>query len=165
MDLVTAPFSELQLRAFFGRVPTGVLALAAESKSEAVVMTVCSFTAVSLEPPLLVVSIRQESTTWPCLKRAGRIGGSILSRDQAGLARQFSSGEASMRIADTPVTRLASGALLFEGASAWFEAEQIEEFPVGDHYLAVLEINAIEHQVQSLPLVFHRSNFVTVAAS
>ena len=164
LDLVTAPFSESQLRRFFGDVPAGVLALAAGSQSEAVVMSVCSFTTVSLEPPLLVVAVRKESTTWPRLKAARRIGGSMLSHDQAGLARQFSSGDSDMRIADTPVIELDSDALLVDGASAWFEAELADEHAAGDHYLAVLELSAIAAtQSESLPLVFHRSEFATVA--
>ncbi|PXY23311.1 hypothetical protein DI005_17920 [Prauserella sp. PE36] len=164
MDLVTGTFGGKQVRTFFGQVPSGVLALAAESHNESAAMTICSFTTVSIEPPLLVVSIRQESSTWPLLKRAPRIGGSILSEGQAGLARRLSSGEPRTRIADSPVTRLDSGALLFEGASAWFEAELADEVPAGDHCLAVLEISAIAQQLHAWPLVFHRSTFATVAS-
>ncbi|MYW92960.1 flavin reductase family protein [Amycolatopsis rubida] len=165
MDLATGPFGGTQVRTFFGQVPAGVLALAADSHGESAVMTICSFTTVSIEPPLLVASIRRESATWPLLKRAPRLGGSILSHCQAGLARRLSTGEARSRIAGTPVTRLDSGALLFEGASAWFEAELTDEFPAGDHCLAVLRISAIGQQSQASPLVFHRSTFATVSGA
>lgn len=164
MNSATAPFSRNQLRGFYGGIPTGVIALASGSKGQAIAMTVCSFTTVSLEPPLIVAAIRNESNTWSRLKSIRRIGGSVLAHNQASLARQMSVGDSEKRLDNISVTETGTGALFVDGASSWFEAELAEEHSAGDHYLAILKLQAfmVDDDLTSTPLIFHDSEFVSV---
>jgi len=163
MDLRDAPFEHTALRAFYGHVPSAVLALAAERSGERIVMAVSSFTTVSLAPPLLTVSIRRESETWPAL-REGRIGGSLLGSEQAELARAIASGPMQQRLDNVPVVTADSGAIFMAGATSWFEGELVEEFPAGDHLLALIRLQAIAQEPSVPPLIFHRSVFGAVHA-
>lgn len=156
------PFDNATLRQFYGHIPTGVLALAAQSADGPVVMAVSSFTTVSIEPALLVVSIRQESTTWPILRDAFQIGGSMLSDSQANLARQFASGKPHDRCGDAALLSAPSGAILVEGATWWFEGKLVQEHAAGDHILGVIELHAIRDEPHSFPLIFHRSDFAGI---
>ncbi|WP_354090247.1 flavin reductase family protein [Brevundimonas faecalis] len=52
----------------FGRFPTGVTALCAMDQDNPVGMTASAFVAVSLNPPLVSVCIKQGSWTWRRLR-------------------------------------------------------------------------------------------------
>jgi flavin reductase (DIM6/NTAB) family NADH-FMN oxidoreductase RutF len=61
------------LRQAFAAFPSGVVAVAAEVAGRPVGLAASSFTSVSLDPPLVSVSIACSSTTWPVLRKAARI--------------------------------------------------------------------------------------------
>ncbi|WP_349263643.1 flavin reductase family protein, partial [Actinocrinis sp.] len=77
------------LRRVFGAFPTGVTALAALVDGVPVGMAANSFTSVSLDPPLVSVCVATASATWPSLRRANRIGVSVLSHRQETASRQL----------------------------------------------------------------------------
>jgi flavin reductase (DIM6/NTAB) family NADH-FMN oxidoreductase RutF len=117
-----------------------------------------SFTSVSLDPPLVSVSIARTSATWPILRGAPRIGLSVLAAHHDAVCRQLA-GPVDLRFDGLDLVRPESGALLIDEAAATFECTVLEELPAGDHLVVLLElheVNAVEH---ASPLVFHRSQF------
>src|SRR5689334_9351603 len=78
------------LRRVFGAFPTGVTALAALVDGQPVGLAASSFTSVSLDPPLVSVCLAHSSTTWPLLRRATRLGVSVLAAHQEHFGRQLS---------------------------------------------------------------------------
>ena len=59
-----------RLREAFGSFPSGVVAVAAEVDGALIGLAASSFTSVSLDPPLVSVSLANSSKTWPDLRRA-----------------------------------------------------------------------------------------------
>ncbi|WP_218834837.1 flavin reductase family protein [Rhodococcus sp. ACS1] len=162
MTTISEPFVQRTLRTFFGRIPSGVLALGAMVDGEPVGMAVSSFTNVSLDPPLMVVSIRNESATWPLIARAEAIGASILAESQGACGVQLSAKEADRRFDSVGYRVTASGAVVIDDASAWFEATVSEAIPAGDHFLVLLALRRISNGVDRSPLLFFRSTFAAV---
>ncbi|MDP9792818.1 flavin reductase (DIM6/NTAB) family NADH-FMN oxidoreductase RutF [Catenuloplanes nepalensis] len=145
------------LRAAFARFPSGVTALSGLVDGAPEGMAVSSFLSVSLDPPLLAVSLQRTSRTWPALRRAGGIGVSVLAAGHGALTRRLAG--ATDRFAGVDWTATPSGAVRIGGAAAWFDCTLHQELPAGDHVIALLTIHAVDHQPAAPPLVFHASTF------
>lgn len=158
---LTRTFDRQALRSFYGHMPSSVLALGAVVDGAPIGMAVSSFTNVSMEPPLVVVSIRRESTTWPLLASAPVIGASILAEPQSDCGRVLSVGDADRRFENVAHTVTKDGGVVVDGAAAWFEAIPGEAIPAGDHALVLLELRSIS-ALGADPLVFFRSRFAAI---
>jgi flavin reductase (DIM6/NTAB) family NADH-FMN oxidoreductase RutF len=158
------------IRSAFGRYPSGVVALAAQTGDQAdgpTAMVASSFAVgVSLDPPLVMFSARNESRTWPVLRRSARIGISLLGADQTDLCRRLASTSQEPRFQDDALTLTEDGAVLFAGASLWLDCSVFAEIPAGDHQVVLLEVHTLWHDENAQdPLVFHGSAFRTLQKS
>jgi flavin reductase (DIM6/NTAB) family NADH-FMN oxidoreductase RutF len=153
------------LRETFAHFPSGVAAMAAEIDGERHVLVASSFTVgVSLEPPLVMFAVQKSSTTWPALRRADRIGVSILGEGQGTLCRQLAGRDKAARFDGVGAATTESGAILLASASLWFECSIYAEHPAGDHDAVFFEIHALHADKETSPLVFHGSRFRQLAA-
>lgn len=150
-----------ELRTAFGTFPSGLVAVAAEVDGEPRGLVVSSFTSVSLSPALVSISLALTSSTWPHLRRAERLGLSVLSEGHRPLARQLA-GPADRRFDGVPLRAGRGGALTLHDAVATFETSVEREVQAGDHLLLLLELHQIDYAREASPLVFHRSDFTTV---
>jgi len=151
-----------RLREAFGVFPSGVVAVAAEVDGELVGLAASSFTSVSLEPPLVSFSIANTSRTWPTLRRAERLGLTILADHHGEVCRRLA-GPVEHRFDDVPVTATEDGAVTLDEGLARFDCSVHREVGAGDHTIVILELHAVEHTDTSLPLVFHRSAFTRIS--
>ena len=150
------------LRSFFGHIPSGVLAVGAVVDSQPVGMAVSSFTNVSIDPPLITISIRNESETWPLLRQARSIGGSILAEQHTSVGTKLSKGLAHQRLSDVAFTASDNDAIFIENAAAWFEGVSVAEIPAGDHSLVLVQVQRLATNADSMPLIFHKSKFAGI---
>lgn len=163
---MTAPSSDLveepaRLRKLFGRVPSGVTALCADLGEGPIGMAVSTFVAVSLDPPLVSVCVQNESRTWPVLRTAPRIGLSVLAEGQGEHVRSLGTREGD-RFAGVPWSE-SGGAVFVDGAAAHLTCALHDEFPAGDHLIAVLRIQDARADPAVEPLIFHDSRFRNIA--
>ena len=147
-----------RLREAFGIFPSGVVAVAAEVDGAKVGLAASSFTSVSLEPALVSFSVANTSKTWPTLRRAGRLGVTILADHHGDVCRRLA-GPVEHRFDDVPVSATEGGALTLDEGLARFDCSLHREVEAGDHTIVILRLHAVEHSDTSLPLVFHRSRF------
>jgi flavin reductase (DIM6/NTAB) family NADH-FMN oxidoreductase RutF len=158
----------LRLRRAFGVFPSGVVAVAAVVGEQLVGLAASSFTSVSMDPPLVSFSIANSSRTWPDLRRADRIGVTILAAHHGDVCRQLA-GPAQHRFDGVPTTVSAAGAVTLDEGLAWFDCSIHREVEAGDHTIVLLRLHAVEHPADppggSSPLVFHRSAFGRLAPS
>lgn len=148
------------LRRQFAQFPSGVAVLAAEARGvkEGIVSTSFSV-GVSWEPPLVSFAVQYSSRTWPRLRRASRIGISVLAAGQEAVCSQVAS-RTGDRFAGLDLRQTEAGALLLEGAALWLETSIHAEVPAGDHYVVLLRVHEIhDHSGEHEPLVYHRSGF------
>ncbi|HEY3069210.1 MAG TPA: flavin reductase family protein [Gaiellaceae bacterium] len=143
-------------RGCVGEFATGVTVVTAEYEGLPAGMTLNSFTSVSLEPLLVLVSLGSGSRTLHATSASGRFAVSILSRGQRDVALDFS--EAGAPFPAGHVARDREGFLPVSGAAAVLRChvERIE--PAGDHALVIGEVVSIAHGGGE-PLIFHRGRF------
>lgn len=87
---------------------------------------------VSLDPPLVLVSLDNRSRTKPVLERAGRYGVSVLAEEQRALSDHFAGRpQEGLEIAFEE----RAGVPLLKGALAQVAARVVAVYPGGDHTL------------------------------
>jgi len=149
------------LRTAYGRYPAGVVAICADVDGTWEAMIASSFVAVSIEPPLVAFCPQNSSSTWPRLKRAKRLGVSILGEDHHEVARSMAA-RTGDRFKGVRVHRDDAGMLLVHGASAWLDTTVNGCVPAGDHQIVLLAVRGVMLH-ETPPTVFHRSRFVGLA--
>ena len=151
-----------RLRDAFGTFPSGVVAVAAEVDGRPVGLAASSFTSVSLDPPLVSVSIAHTSKTWPDLRRAPHLGVTVLADHHEAVCRALA-GPVERRFDDLAWSTTAGGAVVLDDGLASFDCTIYREVEAGDHVLVLLELQTVtQAEGTPSPLVFHRSGFGTV---
>lgn len=119
-------------------------------------MTASAFSAVSLEPPLVLVCVRSSSTFAQAMRRTDRWGVSILAESGQDAARWFAtSGRPLQGQLDTVAHhRGASGVALIDCSLARLECRTVDTAAAGDHTVVVGEVDAVERSVPAAPLLY-----------
>ena len=162
-DITACALEPTDLRRVFAAFPTGVTAVAALVDGIPAGITANSFTSVSLDPPIVSVSVAHISTTWPALRKAARLGISVLGAHQERHGRALSERRGD-RFDSVRWRATADGAVMLEGASAWLDCGIEREIRVGDHNLVLLRVYALDADPEVPPLVFHGSRFRRLSA-
>ncbi|OPX13490.1 flavin reductase family protein [Gordonia sp. i37] len=153
-----------RLRKAFGIFPTGVVAVAAEVDGAVIGLAASSFTSVSLDPPLVSVSIANTSKTWPDLRRADHLGVTVLADHQDVLCRQLA-GPVAQRFDGVLLNASEEGAVTLDDGLAQFDCTVYREVEAGDHIIVLLELHGVDHPETGSPLIFHRSGFGRLATT
>lgn len=133
-------------------------------------LTVSAFCPVSLEPPLILISLIRDSYPAELLGRLSLFAVTVLSAGQRVLAGRFAASArpgARLLLDDVPHHRGArSGALIADGGLATFECEVDRRLPAGDHLLVVAYVVAVESVAESgSPLIRFRGRYPAVATA
>lgn len=122
-------------------------------------MTANAVMSVSLHPPLIVVSVREQAQLHAALHAAGAYGVTVLGEGQQAQARRFA-GMPVARHESAPAFSHRSGIPVLDGGLAWIVTRVSAAHPAGDHTLFVGEIIDLgSDRPGDPPLVFHRSAF------
>jgi flavin reductase (DIM6/NTAB) family NADH-FMN oxidoreductase RutF len=151
------PEGGLAQRSLFRRWPTGVAVVVAEAGGRRAGLTVSSLTSLSLDPPLVGISIAHVASLHDLLQDAGTWAASVLSGEQDWLARHFAQSLSPAVLWDGPEVR-ADDPRLLVGAAGWLAARTVRELATGDHTLFVAEVLRLEqgHAASSLAYI-HRT--------
>ena len=122
-------------------------------------MTVNSFTSVSLDPPLVLVSLDNRSHMHRILPSAGQYGISVLAEDQRALGDHFA-GCANEPVHVSFVSRV--GMPLLDGAVAYFVVRLVATHLAGDHTLYVGKVEHFESRGDK-PLLFYAGSYQQLA--
>lgn len=150
------------LRHAFAHVPSGVVAICADTGGERIGMAASTFVPVSLDPPLVAFCVQNTSTTWPRLAELPRLGISVLSSEHDVAARQLAA-RSGDRFAGIETETLGDGALFVAGCGVLMDVSVEQQIPAGDHSIVVFRINEVrtgdDVGADIEPIVFHRSSF------
>lgn len=148
----------LALRAALGRFATGVTIVSCVDESGAFVgLTANSFNALSLEPPLVLWSLRDASPSLPAFINARRFAINVLAEAQVDLSRRFAA-RVEDKFADGAWSLGAHGAPVLAGCVAAFECESVSHQVAGDHRLFVGRVLAFAETTLP-PLVFQGGHY------
>jgi flavin reductase (DIM6/NTAB) family NADH-FMN oxidoreductase RutF len=144
-----------EMRRTLGRFCTGVTVVTTVDDGEVHAMTANAFTSVSLEPPLVLVSIAHRAKMHRLLPGTGHYGVSVLSSEQERTAWHF----AGRPLADPgELFQWAAGVPLVRGAIAHVVCRLHAAHEAGDHTLYVGEVAHLGAQPGD-PLIFHGGVF------
>jgi flavin reductase (DIM6/NTAB) family NADH-FMN oxidoreductase RutF len=120
-------------------------------------MTVSSFTSISIDPPVIVISLQTASRTHDIVAKAGAFGVTILAAGQQVLSEQFASHQAAMseRLDGLEVETLVTGAPLIKGGLAYLDCRVTQSIPSGANTLFIAEVLAVRGDDHDAPLVYH----------
>jgi flavin reductase (DIM6/NTAB) family NADH-FMN oxidoreductase RutF len=147
-----------EFTAAFREHPGGVAVITADIGDGPVGLTATSVSSVSIDPPLLVVSVSDRSSTSPVLTRADTLVVHLLGAAQLHLARLCATSGID-RFADTSLwSRLETGEPYFTEARSRILGRVIDRVTAGTAQLLVVEALEIEQPAASAAddaLVYH----------
>ena len=146
------------LRDAFGCFTTGVTVVTTLNGETPVGFTANSFTSVSLDPPLALVSIGLTASCLPALLTSGRFVVNVLHVDQEAVARQFTRKDGD-RFEGLATETWATGVPVLDGCMASFECETHHSFEAGDPQLFVGRILKVRYDPHHEPLVYLRGGY------
>ncbi|MBX3067894.1 MAG: flavin reductase [Microbacteriaceae bacterium] len=146
---------QLHLRGSFSRFATGVAVLTFEASDGRHGITINSFTSVSMEPPLVLVSIARSTKTHDEL--SGKpFTVNILGAEQEDIAKHYSG-----RPNREPTWVQGDIAPRLSGPLAWFSCTPWAEYDGGDHTLYLGEVQQYDYR-RGDALGFVGGRFVTI---
>ncbi|MDQ2780023.1 MAG: flavin reductase family protein [Pseudomonadota bacterium] len=148
----------LQLRRALGRFATGVtIVTCLDARGISIGLTVNSFNALSLDPPLVLWSLREHSPSVVAFAGAVHFAVNVLAESQLEISRRFASrvvekfnhGVWAPGITGVPV---------LAGAVAVFECENTSQQNVGDHHLYFGHVLACR-ETTAAPLLYQAGHY------
>ncbi|WP_326599913.1 flavin reductase family protein [Streptomyces sp. NBC_01803] len=150
------PVEGRTLRDVCGLFVTGVTVITAGMGEEAAGTTVNSFTSVSLDPPLVLFCLHNDSRLRPVVESTGAYAVNFLAGRQERVARAFA-GKDTAAITDVAHHSSVTGVPVLSDALAFLSCRLVNTFDGGDHTIFVGEVLELGVPRQSQePLIFFR---------
>lgn len=147
-----------QFRQVLGHFPTGVVIVSTLAEGVPVGLSVNSFTAVSLEPPLVAFCAARRSRSWASIRAVGSFCVNVLAEDQEAVSRVFATPGAD-RFQGLGWALSPSGSPQLHGSLAWIDCTVEAVHPGGDHEICVGRVVALAVEREDRPLVFYRGGY------
>lgn len=142
----------------------GVTVVTSEYKGVRHGMTANSFTSISLEPPLVTVTLALNTRTHALVQKAGFFGVTILSEAQQALSERFASYSAEQedRFAGLETFLLKSGVPFLTGGLANLDCKVIYNYDMPSATLYIGEVMAVKVYDGQLPLIYRNRKYYTL---
>ncbi|HSG45986.1 MAG TPA: flavin reductase family protein [Anaerolineales bacterium] len=150
-----------QLRHAMRAWTTGVAVVTATHEGQRYGMTVNSFTSISLEPPLITLTLKQLTHTHELVEKSGEFALTVLSADQNELSDRFAGKlpEITDRFEGVSIDKLIIDAPLIKGGMAYLNCRVENSIPIGENTLFIAEVIAAKGDGDGDPLVYHNRVF------
>lgn len=146
------------LRNALGRFATGVTIITCvDGEGQRVGLTANSFSSLSLEPPLVLWSLRRESPNLAAFEVAAHFVVNVLAESQVDLSRRFAA-QGVDRFAEGSWSAGIGGAPVLAGCAAVFECRTEQRLDGGDHRLYIGRVERLADMAVS-PLLFHSGHY------
>ena len=149
-------------RQLLGRFATGVTVVTTRDRAgRPVGMTASSVASVSLQPPLVLVSVDRANDMHPALAAATRFVLNVLAADQEAISRRFAADHPD-RFDGIPYRDSRHGLPVLEGTLASIECDKQGEAPGGDHtvFFGLVTGGSVS---EGRPLLYYRSRYTGLA--
>ncbi|MBU3633256.1 flavin reductase family protein [Polynucleobacter sp. es-GGE-1] len=154
------PFTSQELRKGFASFATGVTVITCiDENQHSHGITISSFNTVSLEPPLILWSLKKHSRLMPWVEVGKKHLIHVLERSQENLAMHFATVKVD-QFAGLDHKIAASGLTQIDHCVAYYECETVSVHVGGDHNIIVAKVIQLKNHPEKEPLIFARSKFV-----
>lgn len=152
----------MELRRVLGAYPTGVTVITTrDADGKPVGMTANSFASVSLEPALILWSVRRSALGFEVYRDAEYFAVNILSENQADVSNLFARTSAN-KFDGITISDGAGGAPLIAGTAAQLECRTWNSCDGGDHLIIIGEVLSFRRE-NAEPLVFAGGRYARIA--
>ncbi|HEU5109750.1 MAG TPA: flavin reductase family protein [Micromonosporaceae bacterium] len=121
--------------------------------------TVSAFASLSMQPPMVLVSLARTSDLLHVIRRAGGFGVNVLCGRQSALARRFARKGGTTKFVGVP-WELYAGVPRLPGAGGFLGCRTADLVPGGDHVIVLGDVVAAEPGAGP-PLTYHARAFGT----
>jgi flavin reductase (DIM6/NTAB) family NADH-FMN oxidoreductase RutF len=151
----------LEQRELFRRWPAGVSIVVAEAGGRRAGLTVSSLISLSLDPPLVAISLAHVASLYEVLEEAGEWTASVLSGEQDWLAQHFARSVPPLVLWNGIPVRDDDPRLIAD-AVGWFHVRTIEQVRTGDHTLFIGEVLDVERGPGTTSLVYRNRTYTAL---
>ncbi|QRG10260.1 flavin reductase family protein (plasmid) [Xanthobacter dioxanivorans] len=155
-ELNSTTIDPIAFRNACGGFATGVTIITTKVGDTEHGMTANAFMSISLDPPLIAISIAKTAKMLEYINKSGRYGVSILAGGSEATAMHFA-GRPNESVTD-PLRQL-DGMPVARNACAVFTTSVEQAVDAGDHVIFVGRVRCMEALAEETPLVFHRGRF------
>ena len=153
------PFDPMAFRAALGQFPTGVCVVTARARDGTDLgMTMSSFNALSLDPPLVLFSIDRRARGLTLWRGARAYAVNVLAENQRDLSDRFAR-PGTNKWEGVDFARGIAGAPLLPGAAACFQCRPECQHDGGDHVLFLARVIAFRRAAERMPLIFCKGRY------
>ena len=158
----STPLDTKLLRNAFGSFATGVTVITTRGRDDRDYgLTANSFASVSLDPPLLLWCLGNETDCYEAFELAHHFAVHILAADQKTISNTFASKGAD-KFSGLEVSRGPDDIPLLQNFAARFICKTAYKYEGGDHIIHVGEVLDFS-VVDTEPLVFHKGSYANLA--
>ncbi len=153
-------------RQLLGCFPTGVAVITTRTpEGEPAGLTCNSFSSVSLEPPLVLFSLRKASRLLATFEQAEGFAINILSAQQDALSARFASSKVERKFEGVAWRPGQLGMPLIDDCLASFECSVFARHEAGDHIVCIGEVRHMGAGAADQALVFYKGAYMMLAES
>jgi flavin reductase (DIM6/NTAB) family NADH-FMN oxidoreductase RutF len=148
------------LRHALGRFATGVTVITTRTREGRLEgLTANSFSAVSLDPPLVLWSLRRNAASLSSFLESGYFAVNVLTADQCDLSRRFAT-PSSDKFAGLSLSTGLGGCPLLHDTLASFECSTEHTVVGGDHIIFIGRVHRATYR-DGEPLIFSAGQYCT----
>ena len=161
-----APIEPMLFRQLLGCFPTGVAVITTrDANGRPVGLTCNSFSSVSLEPPLVLFSLRKASSLVGAFSEAEGFAINILSQSQDALSGRFASSKIADKFEGVAWRAGPLGMPVIDDCLASFECSVHACHEAGDHHIFIGEVKHMGGGGADHALVFYKGAYMMLAES
>lgn len=139
---------------------SGVTVVTMQAEGRKHGLTVSGFLGVSLEPPLVLISIGEELTSDALLKESAAFVVNFLREDQSELSDRFAGRLGAVdRLEGVPTHPSTTGAPILKECLAWLDCRVVITQTAGDHILYIGEVMAAGLNEHAKPLLYWNADY------
>jgi len=149
-DAGVQPLDAARFRSAMGKFATGVCVVSYLLEGRPAGMTASAFMSVSLDPPLVLVSVRNQSRLLTSVTVGDRYAVNVLARHQDQVSDHFGGRPSDA----TPCAfQHSHGAPVIDDCLAAIVARVVDLHPAGDHTLVIGQVEHLEERAAA-PLIY-----------
>lgn len=158
------PVERQLFKSVLRRWTSGVAIVTTRAGERVAGMTVSSFSAVSLEPPLVLFCADKRALTEPVLAEAGVFAVNVLAAEQLELSAQFAlAGNEPLRFEGLACRSGPTGSPWLPDTLAVLDCRTVAAHEAGDHVIYVGEVEAAAFDAAREPLAYYDAAYRRLA--
>lgn len=143
-----------KLKQVAGSFPTGVTVVTIKKPSGDIHgMTASSFLSLSLNPPMILFSVKKENEILKYIEKGKIMGISILSEDMIDESNHFANFKL---MKEPPVFYDEDKVKILKGSIAWYSVLVSKIYDEGDHKIIICKIENLDVKSNKRPLVYYK---------